>query len=135
MVRNSTFQKRKMRPFQGFLERVSLGYSVKNIPIPSKSEYFKLFVLKQEAFARRLRWKAFFALDPNAKESNIKTFGFKSTKTPPLPNHPLKSKIRAFEEEFFSMVRKIQFRRHDNEFQRTLREDIKKNQNWRESNW
>ena len=37
----------------------SYGYSLKNIPIPSKSRDLKCMVEKVECFKRRLRWKAY----------------------------------------------------------------------------
>ena len=40
------------------MEKVNLGYSTKNIPLPGKDEYLKRFIEKIEHFIRTLRWKA-----------------------------------------------------------------------------
>ena len=108
------------------MNRISLGYSTKNIPVQGRREYLTEFILNQEAVARRIRWKAFFSLDPGAQKSQVEHYGFKSLATPPLPNHPLKRKIIAFERDFFSLASHIKFRRHDNELQTQLRADLAK---------
>ena len=57
------------------------GYSLKNIPIPSKGSYLKCLVEKVESLLVRMRWKMKF-LDEDkrgndkGKENNY--FGFKS---------------------------------------------------------
>ena len=38
----------------------NFGYSWKNIPIPSKTNYLKCMIEKVESFVKRLRWKAFY---------------------------------------------------------------------------
>ena len=45
------------------MERVNLGYSVKNIPTPSERTYKKQLVESIEAVIKRMRWKAIF-FDP-----------------------------------------------------------------------
>ena len=40
------------------MEMKSFGYSLKNIPIPSKRKYLKCMVEKVESFIKRSRWKA-----------------------------------------------------------------------------
>ena len=59
------------------VERLTIGdYSMKNIPIPSRFEYYKNLVHKIENFNRRIRWKAFFILNPSDKTNKEKeTFG------------------------------------------------------------
>ena len=42
------------------LKQVNFGYSLKNIPTPSKRIYLKSMISKLEHFIKRLRWRAFF---------------------------------------------------------------------------
>ena len=109
------------------MNKFYFGYSTKNIPIQGRWEYKKDLIINQEAVARRIRWKAYHALDPNAKKSEVKSYGFKSRATPPLVNHATaKAKIAAFEREFFGLVRKIEFRKVRSEFQTVLKKDQEK---------
>ena len=41
------------------MEIKNFGYSLKNIPIPTKSSYLKCLTDKTENLIRRLRWKAY----------------------------------------------------------------------------
>ena len=71
------------------MELKNFGYSLKNIPIPSKSNYLKYMIEKVESFVKRLRWKAFCfgkeKEDPENEPHNL--FGFKSPETPPQNEH------------------------------------------------
>ena len=102
------------------MEKFNFGYSVKNIPIPSEREYKIQLTEKIEAVIRRMRWKAAF-FDGNV-ESNVgqKTYGLKSSKTPPVVKE-----LIAFEEDLWKLVTRLKFRRVNCEFQSKLKEDIK----------
>ena len=67
------------------MEVNNYGYSLKNIPKPSKSRYLKCMVEKVECFIRRLRWKACCFCKENDKDNNKQfiNFGVKSSATPP----------------------------------------------------
>ena len=93
---------------------------MKNIPIPGKLQYQKRLVEKSEHFINRFRWFMFFLLNPGASKQK-QTFGFKSTERAP----PIRE-MAAFEEEFFDLIRNIEFRYVPNNFQTKLKEDIKK---------
>ena len=54
------------------MERINLGYSLKNIPIPSQKSYLKSFISKVDSFIHRIRWKAFF-FERNAEDTNKST--------------------------------------------------------------
>ena len=84
------------------MEKVNLGYSTKNIPLPSRSEYMKNFIEKTEHFLRRMRWKAYHFLNPT--ESTTKeTYGFKS------PNSPLRvNELIPFEDGMLNLIQNIQ---------------------------
>ena len=111
------------------MERFDLGYSTKNIPYPDRTQYLKKFISKQQKFSTNLRWRAFMALDPNAKPSGKETFGFRTSKCPPLPNHPAKQNIIDFEKEFFGLARHIEFWQRSTPFQQQLKMDSKKIRN------
>ena len=115
------------------MERINLGYSLKNIPIPSQKSYLKSFISKVDSFIHRIRWKAFF-FERNAEDTNKSTdnnnddtnanFGFKSDKTP--PQHPA---LIPFENDLYSLIDSISFSSHKNTFQRKLAKDIKEIRN------
>ena len=108
------------------MDRLNLGYSEKCIPIQGKWTYLKDFVINQEAVARRMRWKALKCLDPDFKAKDIKTYGFKTTATPSLPNHKESAYLKAFEQEFFDLPRKLKWKPFDNELQSRMRQDLEK---------
>ena len=65
------------------MEKFNIGYSTKNIPLPSQNDFLQRLIEKTEQFLRRMRWKAYFFLNPDASTSSKDTYGFKSTKNPP----------------------------------------------------
>lgn len=102
-------------------ERTELGYSLKNVPMPSEKCYRKKLIGKVESVIKRMRWKAFFFLEGKADvKEETKHFGFRSPKTPPqVPE------LKAFEEDLLSLVAGVKFRRVADPFQTKLRDDIK----------
>ena len=106
------------------MNKFTINYSTKNIPIPSRKLYVKTLTDKVEKVIKRMRWKAFFfdkddQNDPDDEE--LETFGFKSRKCP--PQHP---DLQAFERDLLQMIQQISFRPFRNEFQDKLRNDINK---------
>ena len=77
-------------------------------------------VSKVESFIRRLRWALFFILYP-ATNTKMNTYGFPSNK--PAPSLP---ELKPFEDDLLAMVKGIQFRPVNNQFQRRLSEDIRR---------
>ena len=70
------------------MERINFNYSLKNIPIPTKSANCLKRIDKIESVIKRMRWKAFFFLACNSSNANSnncdnmkETFGFKSKTT------------------------------------------------------
>ena len=101
------------------LQQKQFDYSLKNIPIPSKTTYMKSFINKLENFIRRLRWRAhFFDTEENSRPASD-TFGFKTELAP--PQHQA---LNAFENDLYKMARNIEFRNKPNEFQQKLAADI-----------
>ena len=82
------------------MDQLTLNYSMKNIPIPSKKLYLKCLTEKVELVIKRMRWKALF--NDQGLESGLKdNFGFKSTKCP--PQHP---DLTSFENDLLDMIQK-----------------------------
>ena len=100
----------------------NLGYSLKNIPIPTKQHYLNSIIDKVESFITRLRWTEYFFEKPHQGNSNNSTnFGFKSNVTPPQND-----RLTPFENGLNDMVRSIEFKSVRNNFQSTLRGDLNK---------
>ena len=69
------------------MDKISICHSFKDIPIPSKKEYLIKLLEKTENLIGRMRWKAFFYLQPKDPTKKINTknnYGFKTQKSPPF---------------------------------------------------
>ena len=102
------------------MEKFNFGYSVKNIPIPSEHEYKIQLTEKIEAVIRRMQWKATFFNEDQEDGFDQRTYGLKSSRTPPVVKE-----LMAFEEDLWKLVTRLRFRRVNCEFQNKLKEDIK----------
>ena len=61
------------------MEKSEIKCSLKNIPIPSKESYQLNLIDKVESLVKRMRWRAFFYLNQQKCNNEIKEiFGFKS---------------------------------------------------------
>ena len=86
-------QNRNNRPNTKF-ERLPFSgkYSMKNIPIPSETEYKKKLILQMEKIVKNMCWKALFFLKDDKKYKSLaedveflereETYEFKSSKIP-----------------------------------------------------
>ena len=102
------------------MERVNFKTSTKNIPFSKPETYLKRLIEKTEHFIRRMRWKAFFFLNPSARSEIQETYGFNSTKTPPpIPE------MSVFERKMGDMIKNVKFRPQENNFQKQLSRKIK----------
>ncbi len=102
----------------------NLSYSMKNIPLHSKDTYLKKLIQQTESFIKRLRWRAYWFLktddEPDEQQSEEK-YGFKSPVTPPqIPE------LVDFEHDMYNMIANAQFNKTENEFQKKMKEDIKR---------
>ena len=102
------------------MEKHSFEYSMKNIPTPTKHYYKLNLTEKLQSFAKRLRWRAFFYLNKD-NTSRRETYGLKSPKCPPQIGA-----LIPFEKDLMDIVNKVKFRRHRDEMQGKLKEDVKK---------
>ena len=102
------------------LEPTTFDYSTKNIPIPNRKDYIKQLIDKAEQFCKRMRWKAFFHLNPECKPDHKETYGFKSRRAPPsIPQ------LTNFEKGLTNIIKNIKFKRKRSNFQQQLNSDIK----------
>ena len=99
----------------------NFGYSLKNIPIPSKPNYLKCMIEKVESFVKRLRWKAFYFCKEKEKPENKpqNLFGFKSPTTPPQNGH-----LNSFENVLYNLIQSIEFKTVKNKFLNKLQKDV-----------
>ena len=102
------------------MEYFFIEYSISNLSIFVKKRKIQL-ISKVEKLIKRMRWKAseFLGKLPSNNNNN-QTFGFESTKCPPLVNE-----LADFERDMMLMVKNIQFRKINNNFQQKLKVDIK----------
>ena len=101
------------------METFKIEYSTKNIPQTSKHEYKIKLISKVESVIKRMRWKTLEflgKLDSTRKE----TFGFNSCKC------RIVDELSDFENELMLLVKNIEFRNANNNFQKTLNDDIKR---------
>ena len=107
----------------GLLAKLGLWsyYSTKSIPLPSESDYHRKLIEKTEHLCRRMRWKAYFYLNPDVSDKQKQTFGFTSRNTPPMPA------MLNFEKRLLTMIQNIKFRKVKCPFQRKLSSDIQTN--------
>ena len=101
------------------MERFNLNYSKKNIPIPSKHEYKVQLIAKTENLVKRMRWKAIHFLN-KLDQSDNETYGFKTRKCP----KPV-AEMAPFENELMDMIKNLEFRNVNSNFQRQLYNDLK----------
>ena len=97
------------------MEKFNYTASLKNIPIPSKDHYTKQLMAKTEEFIQRIRWKAFFFLNPPDEPSTTNTYGFKTSKTAPQVKEILK-----FENDLYDVVTNIKLTDFRSPFQHHL---------------
>ena len=101
------------------MERTWFNYSTKCIPVPSKRDYEKCMIEKTEQFLCRMRWKAFFHLNP-VESAKKETFGFKTKNCLP----PIVDEMKSFEEGMTNIIRSISYKNSRCHFQEDLKKDI-----------
>ena len=104
------------------MDRVRFDYSMKNIPIPKPQAYMTKLIEKTEDLIRRMRWKAHFFTNPQVSQEKKKTFGFKSTRSPPFIEE-----LKEFEDKMLKLVSDIKFKENPRKssFQKKMSSDIR----------
>ena len=70
------------------VKKFEFRHSLKNIPIPQKDVFMKKLISKTEDFIQRIRWKAFFFINPpkpnpdKAKNTTLSAFVWSKGLTP-----------------------------------------------------
>ena len=97
-------------------------YSTKNIPLASKNTFLQRLIEKTESLIQRMRWRAYFFLNPQTESTTKKTYGFNSKRSPPHVKE-----LDEFEDCMFEMIQGVEFKNnhHPNSLQRKLSKDLK----------
>ena len=101
--------------------RVTLNYSLKNIPTPPNELYRKKLIENVESLMKRMRWRAFFYLGKENEEDEQGDgmhYGFNSRRCPPQIDE-----LKPFEDDAVKLIENIQFRRTRDRFQKILQKD------------
>lgn len=86
------------------IEAIRFDYSMKNISLPEPTNYKRQLTEKTESIGRRMRWRAFFTLNPDANATGKETSSFKSRKaTPPV------RKMNNLERRLLDLVENVEF--------------------------
>ena len=107
------------------MKKADLPYSLKNIPIPSKSAYLKSVISRTTEFIQRMRWKAYYFTKPKEQSDDnasrpIESFGFKTTRSAPDNEH-----LNAFEDDLVNLISNLEFDNKLSGFQKQLNKDVK----------
>ena len=94
------------------MDPVNLEHSIKDIPVPKPKVYKQMMINSLEKFMQNLRWKVIFFLNPQYSQKK-ETFGFKSNAVP----DPV-TELKPFEDDLVDMVKNIEFRNVNNNFQK-----------------
>ena len=111
------------------MEQIRFNYSMKNIPLPHGNSYKKKLIEKVESVIKRMRWKALFFLRKGEDDQDDETprdekFSLKTRKCPPQIED-----MKPFENDLIKMIENVQFRKVNNNFQTTMKDDIRKIKN------
>ena len=100
------------------MEKFSVTYSTKNIPLPSQNDYLQRLIEKTEHFLCRMCWKAYFFLNPTTIRNTKDIYGFKSTKNPPLVEE-----LKEFENHVLKMIQSTKFKHINSPFLIKIKDD------------
>ena len=101
------------------MEKVNLGYSVKNIPLANEQNYKATLVEKIEAVIKRMRWKALFFMSRN-ESLQMENYGLPTAKCP----GQVKEMVQ-FENELLLLAKNIEFKSLSSTFQTRMKNDLK----------
>ena len=101
--------------------KFDFGYSTENISLPSQNDFLQRVVEKNQQFLRRMRWKAYFFLNPDATTHSKDTYGFKSIKNPP----PI-DELKKFEDDMLKIIQSTKLKQVNNPFLNKLKDDIER---------
>ena len=102
------------------MEKVNLGYSVKNIPFANEQSFQAVLVERIEAVIKRMRWKAIFFMSRNEDSPHPENYGLPTSKCP----GQVKEMVQ-FENDLILLAKNLQFKKVSNDFQKRLKSDMK----------
>ena len=103
------------------MEKTNLNYSLKSIPVPSKSSFKLKLVDKIVNVIKRMRWKAHLFINGDSTETKKETYGFKSKQ---YPSQIIE--LVMFEKDLFELVKTVKFRNRNDKIQNEMKDDINK---------
>ena len=109
--------------FDGAFVQKTFGLSEKNIPISTKKDHNMALIYRTEKLVKRMRWEAFFYLNPQEVGRRKNTFGMPSQKPAPKIDQ-----LKDFERGLFNMVANTKYKENNapkSSFQRRLADEIK----------
>ena len=99
------------------MDAIILGHSVKDIPVPGIKLYLNMLINSKEKLVKNVRWAVKAFKDPMFT-SKKNTYEFKSIK------HPSQEpETKAFEDDFYELLKNIEFKNNSNAFQSELKAD------------
>ena len=102
------------------MDSATFEYSTKNISLPTREEYILKLIETTELLLKRMRWRAFFYLNPEQQQNNKNTYGFKTRRAPPAI-----TQLSNFEKAMRKLIENIQFRPNNCKFQQQLAKDCR----------
>ena len=104
------------------MEKMYFNYSLKNIPVPSRTSYKLQLIDKIKSVIKHMPWKARFLLNANERnKEQVKneTFQLKSK------HHPCQlRKLDNFQKDLFKVVASLEFRKLNDSFEGKMKPDI-----------
>ena len=101
------------------MEQINFGYSMKNIPLSNANSYKKKYIEKLESFFKRMRWALIHHKNKRCSKQK-ETYGFNTPKCPEQGDE-----LKDFEHDNYELLRNIEFRNKQSEFQKRLAKDVK----------
>ena len=102
------------------MEKINLGYSTKNIPIPSNKDHQRALIGSAYKHITAVRWRTFFFQNPNIPRNSKETYGFSSTKSAPVI-----PELKQYEDGLLNIIRNTKYRQANDKFQNQLEKDKK----------
>ena len=108
------------------MDKISLNYSLKDIPIQSNRAYLiKMFDMTNK-FLNRLRWAVYWHekkdnIDPTDSETD---YGANNNLFPSRKSAPISPKLTGFENDLFNLCKNLKFKKPISKFQKDLKHPL-----------
>ena len=102
------------------MDHLNFNYSMKNVPLPSEDEYKIEFLNSIHNFDTRMRWRAYWYLNPQLPKPNKETFDLKTSIPPPhVPE------MKVFQDGLCDIAQNLKFRKMNETFLNKLNNDLR----------